>query len=301
MSVPVTYMILGANGQVGSEVKQLLKKEENIRTIFVDREELDLTQVDTIFDFVCSHTPDIVINCAAYTNVEGAEDQPQEAEIINAHAPRELAHACAHIDIPLVHISTDFVFGDMPATPITEQAAKAPKNVYGLSKSNGEDAIIENCPKHIIVRTSSVFGRFGANFVKTMLRLGQKYESLRVIADQHSCPTSAITLAQSLLCIAEKVQKQTTSNIWGIYHLCNPTPTTWFEFAKEIFRCAADQGIPLLVKEVIPIETHEYPLKAARPPYSVLECTKIIETFDLSLPTWQQELEVVLSHIKDKS
>lgn len=289
-----TIMILGAYGQVGSDLRLHLEKHYPYTLICVGSDTLNLTELDKIIPFITQRSPDIIINCAAYTNAERAEAEPDVAEAINAFAPREIAKACEQLGIPFIHISTDYVFGGHAKKPIPPHTHPDPINVYGVTKAKGESFIQECCTQHIIVRTSWVFGLFSHNFVKTMLKLGTKHETIRVVHDQHGSPTSAHTLVQGLIRMSQKALNNPSSSLWGIYHLSNPNPTTWYGFAQKIFAYGKEAGIPQVLKELIPIPTSEYPLKAKRPSYSVMDCTKTWETFDLNPKDWQAELRAVI-------
>ena len=289
-----TIMILGAYGQVGSELRLHLEKHYPHTLICVGSDTLDLTELDKIIPFVTQRTPDIIINCAAYTNAEKAEAEPDIAEAINALAPREIAKACERLKIPFIHISTDYVFGGHATTPIPPHTQPDPINVYGVTKAKGEQFIQQYCTKHIIVRTSWVFGLFSHNFVKTMLKLGAKHETIRVVHDQHGSPTSAHTLMQGLIRMSQKSLDNPSPSLWGLYHLSNPNPTTWYGFAQKIFAYGKEAGIHQVLKELVPISTSEFPLKAQRPSYSVMDCTKTWETFDIHPNDWQEELRSVI-------
>ena len=294
-----TIMILGAYGQVGSDLRLHLEQYYPHTLICVGSDTLNLTELDKIIPFIVERTPDIIINCAAYTNAERAEEEPDIAEAINAHAPKKIAIACEQLNIPFIHISTDYVFGGCATAPIPPTTQPDPINVYGVTKAKGEHFIQENCTKHIIVRTSWVFGLFSHNFVKTMLRLGKKHETIRVVHDQHGSPTSAHTLVQGLIAMSRKALEEPSSSLWGMYHLSNPNPTTWHGFAQKIFAYGKEAGIPQVLKELIPIATSEFPLKAQRPSYSVMDCTKTWETFALVPNDWQEELRSVIFQLKE--
>ena len=294
-----TIMILGAYGQVGSDLRLHLEKNYQHTLICVGSDTLNLTELDKIIPFIVQRRPDIIINCAAYTNAERAEVEPDIAEAINAFAPREIAKACEQLSIPFIHISTDYVFGGHATSPIPPSTPPDPINVYGVTKAKGESFIQEHCSRYIVVRTSWVFGLFSHNFVKTMLRLGKKHETIRVVHDQHGSPTSAHTLVQGLIAMSQKALEAPCESLWGTYHLSNPNPTTWYGFAQKIFAYGKEAGIPQVLKELIPIATSEYPLKAQRPSYSVMDCTKTWETFALVPNDWQEELRAVIFHLKE--
>jgi dTDP-4-dehydrorhamnose reductase len=238
--------------------------------------------------------PSIVINTAAYTAVDKAESEPAIAFAANRDGVKNLAQACQQHHIPLLHLSTDYVFDGSKTTPYTEEDLANPINVYGQSKWEGEQLLRAHCEQHIILRVSWVFGAHGNNFVKTMLRLGSEREELKIVADQIGCPTPAAAIAKTLLEIAKQIIAGKTA--WGTYHYCGDKPTNWHELAKTIFELAKNK-IPLRIQQVIPITTAEYPTPAKRPQNSVLNTTKCREAFKILACDWQTNLNTMLKTI----
>ena len=279
-------LILGAGGQIGHTLAALCRTRD-IATRALMRHECDITAPESVEAAVngCG----FVVNAAAYTAVDKAESDVDTAHATNAIAPGVIAEACARQGVPLLHISTDYVFGDGIGRPWREDDPIAPPNVYGATKAAGEDAVRAACPSHLILRTSWVYDNQGKNFVLTMLRLGAEREELRVVADQHGGPTSAGDIAHAILRMIE-VSNQMGFGQWGTYHFSGGPPTTWFDFAAAIF---AGRDKPKL----IPISTTEYPTPAKRPLYSVLDCGKISTAFGIAQPDWHQSLSKVLHSV----
>jgi len=285
-----SILITGAGGQVGHE---LAIAESPYQLIALNRQQLDITdplQIEAVFD---THRPDIVINAAAYTQVDRAEHEAEIAFALNRDAVADLAFACQQARVPLLHISTDYVFDGSKPGSYRESDPVAPLGVYGESKAEGEAVLHVTLEQHIILRTSWVFSATGSNFVRTMLRLGRERDELGIVDDQHGCPTSARSIAAVLLQIAERYLRGNAIE-WGTYHYCNKPATTWFGFAEEIFRQAG--GYENL--KLKPISTSEYPTPALRPRNSVLDCTSFEANFDIELVAWSKQLELVLSQIK---
>ena len=281
-------MLVGADGQLGWEVA---------RRAFVasmschacDVTELDITQRDAVLRAVERLAPAVVVNAAAYTAVDKAESDPEAAFAVNRDGARHLAEACAAANVPLIHISTDYVFDGDKQTSYLESDPAVPLGVYGQSKLAGEEAVRQACPRHVILRTSWLYGVHGANFVKTMLRLGREREKLRVVDDQHGSPTFAGDLADAVLTLAGRVR----SGDWpdggfGTFHCTGQGATTWCGFAREIFAAAA----PTLGRqpEIEAISTDDYPTAARRPLCSVLDCGLIARVHGIALRPWRPAL-----------
>jgi dTDP-4-dehydrorhamnose reductase len=276
--------VIGASGQVA----RALARQADQRGVAVavgGRPHVDLTDAGSIAAFLETVAPRIVINAAAYTAVDKAETEVDTARALNVEGPRHLASWCAARRVPLIHMSTDFVFDGGKRTPYREDDARHPLSVYGRTKSAGEDAVRCVLDQHIIVRTAWVYSADGHNFLKTMLRLGAERDVVRVVADQHGTPTSADDIAGPLLDVAAAVSSDAHAP-WGTYHLVAGGETTWHGFAAEIFARTADAG--LKVPKLEAITTAEYPLPAVRPAYGVLDTAKIHETFGIRLPPWQK-------------
>ena len=278
-------LVTGANGQLGSELKKRSFSALD-EVYFTDVADLDITNYNAIERFLKKNEIDTIINCAAYTSVEGAEDEPEQAAKINAEAVGNLARAAWKEDCLLIHISTDYVFDGKGSVPYTEKDKPCPKNVYGKTKLAGEQVILKSGCFHIIVRTSWLYSGFGHNFVKTMLHLADERAEIKVVADQVGTPTYAADLAGflvDLMANEERIEYQ------GIYHYSNEGESSWCDFAKEIMFLAGKKC------KVLPVSTAEYPVKALRPAYSVMDKTKIKNTFGVTIPEWKEALKRMLT------
>ena len=289
--MPDSILITGAGGQVADELAACRTKHD---LFALDIEQLDITdakQVETVF---ADRHPDLVINAAAYTQVDLAEQEADLAFAVNRDGVANLADACVAAGIPLLHLSTDYVFDGSLERAYREDDPISPLGVYGESKAAGDIALRERLEKHVILRTSWVFSATGNNFVKTMLRLGRERSELGIVDDQRGCPTSARSIAGALLQIAD-VCLQGDAPAWGTYHFCNRPPTTWYGFARSIF--AQAEGYDDL--ELKPIATADYPTPARRPANSVLDCTAIEASFGIGQTSWERELAAVLEQLAD--
>jgi len=285
-------LITGANGQLGHE---LVRQGGGHELMDVCHDQLDITDQDAVLRCCDAFHPDAVINAAAYTAVDRNETDVEKAFAVNRDGPANLARACRQGGIPLIHVSTDYVFDGTKIGSYTEGDSTAPLGVYGTSKLAGEHAVREYASKWTILRTSWVFSAHGNNFVKTMLRLGSERQELGVVSDQYGCPTSAYELARAIyaVCDAELADKG------GIYHFCQPEPTTWFDFAKTIFSEVQRQGIALDIPNVNAIPTSDYPTLTKRPANSVMDCSKFKKTFDFNIRPWRDSLESVIREMRD--
>ena len=284
-------LVTGAKGQVGSELIKLAPA--GFTVIGLGSEQLDITDQEQVNATVALHQPDLIINAAAYTAVDKAESDSDNAFAVNEQAVAWLAQAAVQADIPLFQISTDYVFDGESTTPYKETDPVNPQSVYGASKLAGEQVLAATHNKHIILRTSWVFGAEGNNFVKTMLRLGKERDELSVVADQHGCPTSAASIADVLWEFAE-LYKQKNSLPWGIYHFSNSPACTWHEFAVEIFKQAKEKGLIEKEPKVNAITTAEYPTPAKRPVWSVLEYDKAHKILTVNNFLWKNEVSKIL-------
>ena len=284
-----SILITGAGGQVAHE---LAIAQSEHRLIALSKQQLDITdlkQINAAFD---EHHPDVVINAAAYTQVDLAEEDAALAYAINRDAVSHLAQACKRIDSPLLHISTDYVFDGNKSGAYCEDDETAPAGVYGASKAAGDAVLQSVLERHIILRTAWVFSATGNNFVKTMLRLGRERDELNIVNDQHGCPTSAHSIAAALLQITERYLRGEAIE-WGTYHYCGQPETTWHGFARQIFQQA--KGFENL--RLNGITTSEYPTPAARPLNSVLDCSKFVAQFNTALPDWREDLGSILRQL----
>jgi len=284
-------LITGCNGQVGQELV-FLASEYGCEAIGLDRESFDITDQSVVEKLIQQYQPDVVINAAAYTAVDKAESDVEAAFAVNATGVRYLAQACADMDIPLVHISTDYVFDGSKTGAYVETDAVNPLSVYGKSKLAGEEAVQRICEKYYILRASWVFSAHGNNFVKTMLRLGSEREALGVVADQYGKPTSAQEIAKAIY-----VMLTSHKEVWGLYHMAQPDVTTWYGFADVIFAEARKQGVKLQLKTLNKITTNDYPTPAKRPINSELDCKKLKKVFAIGIKYWAESLQEVLKNI----
>jgi dTDP-4-dehydrorhamnose reductase len=286
--------VIGREGQLA----QCLRLQGRSRGHYVHaagRPDVDLTRPETVGAWLDRMRPDLVVNAAAYTAVDKAESDAEQAFLINATGAGELARLCAKTAIPLIHVSTDFVFDGARRRPYVETDAVLPLGVYGASKAAGEIAVRRAHAQHVILRTSWVYSAHGNNFLKTMLRLGAERPELGVVDDQRGSPTSAHDLADAMLAIAPRLAASDNCSLWGTFHVTGAYETTWHGFAAEIFRQAAIRGAK--VPRLKAITTAEYPTPARRPAYSVLDNAKFIETFGFGLPDWRASLSRCIAEI----
>lgn len=279
----MTILVTGGNGQLGCALR-LASAESRHRYIFTDIEELDITSATAIEEFFCREKVEVVVNCAAYTAVDLAEENEAKADAINHKAVALLAEACLRHNATLIHISTDYIFSGKADKPYSEESEPAPLNAYGRTKLAGERAIAEAGCKSIILRTSWLYSEFGRNFVKTMRNLTATHSEVRVVADQIGTPTYAGDLAEAITYIINSGQLSKC----GIYNYSNEGMCSWYDFACEIVRLSGNNC------EVRPCATADYPTKARRPQYSVLDKSKIIATFNLTIPKWKESLSKVV-------
>jgi dTDP-4-dehydrorhamnose reductase len=283
-------LVTGSKGQLGSEIRDLAG--EDPRYCFTDKEELDITSKEDIARFIGSNDIRTIINCAAYTAVDRAETDQENAERINHLAVRYLSEIAREYDVRLIHISTDYVFDGTNYRPYVEKNSVNPNSVYGRTKLEGERTMQAINPKNsLIIRTSWVYSSYGSNFVKTMLRLGRERDELGVIFDQVGTPTYARDLAQAILTILPKIESENVE----IYHYSNEGVLSWYDFAKAIMEMAKIEC------RINPIETKDYPTPAHRPHYSLLNKSRIKETFDIEIPYWRDGLDVCLKRMGEKT
>lgn len=282
----MNILVTGANGQLGQELRSLPKTDATY--FFTDIKELDITQIESIQHFVSENQINVIINCAAYTNVSRAEEEIDKAELINTQAVANLANVAKNNNAVLIHISTDYVFGgNCVNTPIKEDATTNPLGVYGRTKLMGEEEIVKSGCKYIIIRTAWLYSAYGNNFVKTILRLSKEKESLNVVCDQVGTPTYAGDLALVIKMIAESDFRHKQ----GVYHFSNEGAISWFDFAKAIVELSGSQC------EINACNSTDFGDSVSRPNYSVLDKAKIKQTLGLSIPYWKDSLKVCLSKI----
>lgn len=296
-------LLLGGSGQVGREVQNLAQELMRPGSNSVAQQKklsinapssvmVNLASAQSVKKIFNDSRPDCVINCAAYTAVDKAEAEQQQAFAVNRDGANFIAKMCNEFAVPLLHVSTDYVFDGNHGVPYVETDATRPLNVYGESKLEGEREICSHLSQHIILRTSWVFGQYGNNFVKTMIRLGQERGELNIVNDQRGCPTPARSIAETLLKISQEILEGRKAE-WGIYHYCGIPETSWFEFARRIFS-AAHEIANIKVPQLNPIPTTAFPTPAIRPQQSVLSCDKIRKEFGIEQADWQTELRNVI-------
>ena len=302
-------IVTGAQGQVGWELTRRAATLGH-EVLAWDMAELDITDADAVQQALDASGAELVINAAAYTAVDKAEQESEQAFAVNRDGPAHLAAACARLNLPLLHISTDYVYDGAKIDPYVETDPTTPLGVYGASKLAGDEAVRSLWSRHLILRVSWVFGIHGHNFVKTILRLAREREELRIVADQRGCPTYAGDLADVLLELAGRIAEIDEQNAWGVYHYCGAPATTWHGFASAIIERAREEERvvpkrrsrkaapaapePLIVQSVTPITTAAYPTPAARPINSVLDCAKLAERFGIQPRPWQAGLDAML-------
>jgi len=277
-------LITGANGQLGSEIKKIAGHFPDFEFFFTDVAELNITDAKAVDAFLSEKKPEYLVNCAAYTAVDKAEADEEKARLLNATAISILAAETTKINCRIIHISTDYVFDGKTYRPYKEETETCPQSVYGKTKLEGEQLCLKNNPQNLIIRTAWLYSAFGNNFVKTMLRLGNERDELRIVADQIGSPTNAADLAHAILTIISSVEKGEKTFAPGIYHYTNEGVASWYDFTTAILDIA---GISC---NVVPISTEEYPLPAPRPAYSVLDKSKIKRTFEIEIPYWRASL-----------
>lgn len=287
-------LITGARGQLGHDVARAAI-DHGYAALALPRSRLDITDAETVNQAIDDNHPDLVINCAAYTAVDRAEQEPQLAFAVNRDGPANLAVACARQAIPLIHVSTDYVFDGEKQTAYTETDPVNPINIYGRSKAAGEEEVQQKSDRFIILRTAWVFGAHGRNFVQTLLRLGQERQTIRVVADQFGCPTFTGSLADALMAIAEHCRRRTDIP-WGIYHYAGQPPVNWHGLAQSVLAAARDRGLPLKVRHLEAIPSREYPLPARRAANSRLDCRKFKRVFGMPAAPWQDGVQAVVAH-----
>jgi dTDP-4-dehydrorhamnose reductase len=280
----VKLLVTGREGQLARGLLEAAVRA-GVEVAAVGRPEFELADRRSVAAAVERHRPDIVVNAAAYTAVDKAESEFAVAHAVNGLGAEHVARACASMDIPIIHISTDYVFDGKKDRAYVENDPTSPINVYGRTKLEGEQRVAAVCERHVILRTAWVHSPWGTNFVKTMLRLATTRSSIDVVEDQQGSPTYAPHLADILLDIARRMAADPAGVQWGVYHAVGSGETTWFGFAREIFRNAVEHGLP--GADVLPISTAAFPTLARRPANSRLNCDKLRSLFALELPDWR--------------
>jgi dTDP-4-dehydrorhamnose reductase len=284
-------LVTGSNGQLGNELRNISSHYPGFNMIFTDLPELDITERLACESFIRKHNIDFLINCAAFTAVDKAESEPELAYKLNKEAPAMLAELAAKHNFILVHISTDYVFNGRHFEPYTEQDIPNAASVYGKSKLEGEQAIINSAANVIIIRTSWLYSAYGHNFVKTVLRLAKENKQIRIVFDQIGSPTYALDLANTIL---EIIEKQNIAG-QGVYHYSNEGVCSWYDFARTIIELSGSDC------EVVPIRSEDYPTPAPRPAYSVMDKGKIKHDFKIHIPWWKESLALCLKNMQKQN
>jgi dTDP-4-dehydrorhamnose reductase len=294
----VKVLVTGREGQLA---RGLLEAADGagVQVVAIGRPELDLADEKSVAAVVAREHPDMVVNAAAYTAVDKAETEPAVARAVNALGAEHVARACAAHSIPIIHISTDYVFDGTKHRPYVEDDPTGPVNVYGRTKLEGEQRVAKACERHLILRTEWLHSRWGANFVKTMLRLAATRPSISVVDDQLGSPTYAPDLARIVLATAARIVADPAGMRWGIYHAVGGGETTWFGFAREVFRCAAAHGLP--VADVTAIAASAYPTPARRPANSRLNCDRLRSLLGLELPDWRVGVQDCVARLAESA
>lgn len=287
-------LILGGNGQLGFELTRAAWAPGDV-IASLPYPDFDVTRAGDVEKAVADHAPDLVVNATAHTAVDKAESEAELAFAINRDGPAAMATTCAAQGIPLIHISTDYVFDGAKPTPYVEDDPIAPLGVYGASKAAGEEAVRTSAARHVILRTSWVYSAYGNNFVKTMLRFGRERDEMRVVADQTGGPTAAADLAVGIVKIASRIAAGDGEALWGTYHLTGGGVATWHSFAERIFQRLEERTgkRPRLVA----IQTSDYPTPARRPANSRLDCSRAKERLGVVFPPWEESLDRVLNEL----
>ena len=283
----MNILVTGANGQLGNEMQVLARENLQHTYFFTDVQELDICDEQAVYAYVSEHKIDIIVNCAAYTAVDKAEDNVELCDKLNNIAPGYLARAAQANGAAMIQVSTDYVFDGTAHIPYTEEEPTCPASVYGSTKLAGEQTVMDHCEKAMVIRTAWLYSIYGNNFVKTMIRLGQERDSLGVIFDQIGTPTYANDLAQAIFAAINK------GVVRGIYHFSDEGVCSWYDFTIAIHRLA---GIASC--KVKPLHTADYPAKAPRPHYSVLDKTKIKDTFGIEIPHWEESLKRCINQLR---
>jgi dTDP-4-dehydrorhamnose reductase len=283
-------LLFGAAGQLGCEIVHQAKAS-GVRLIALSRAAADIADGEAVQRALSENPAAVVVNAAANTQVDRAEFRPEEAFRANATGPLLLAEACRRAGLPLVHVSTDYVFDGNKKGAYSEDDPIAPLGVYGRSKAAGEAYVRDALEEHLILRTSWVYGLYGSNFLKTMLKLAGEREEIRVVADQRGCPTGTVDLAEAILTIAPRLSAR--EPVWGLYHFAGAGTASWHSFAEEIV--AAQAGFTGRRPRVTPISTAEYPLAAPRPANSELDCSKFLRVFKIRPLHWRQRTRAVVA------
>lgn len=281
-------LVLGSNGQLALCLKDEIKNSKD-EFIFLNKKDLDITNPFEVNHYFEKFNPSIVINCAAYTNVDMAEQEKEQASLINGSSLNLISERCLVHQSFLIHISTDYVFDGLASSPYKESDKVCPQSSYGRSKLLGEKAIQNSGCKYLIIRSSWIFSEYGNNFLKTILNLANKKNSLNVVNDQYGCPTYASDLSKAILKVIYFIREKQVKS--GIYHFCGDTICSWYDFATKIISHAS------LTNEIVPVSFKNYPSKTKRPNYSVMNCSKFIKDFDFKIPNLESSIKKVIGKL----
>jgi len=288
-------LITGGHGQVATAIK-----EENMAFNFdllsFSQKELNITNPEVTLNLIEKFKPDCVINTAAYTAVDKAEENPEHTFTVNYIGPIILASVCKLLEVPLIHLSTDYVFDGKKSEAYDEADPTNPINIYGKSKLLGEEAIRNNLAHHIILRASAVFSAHGNNFVKTIINNAATVDELKIVSDQTTCPTSANDIAEVCLTIAKQITADKNNKLWGTYHYSSEEPTSWYDFSKKIIDTAR-QFTNIQVKDIKAVSSDTFPTLAKRPQHTVLDSSKIKSTFNISTKPWSSSIQSVVENL----
>lgn len=288
-------LVVGHHGMLAQSLTPCLQLAGFV-AVSQGRTTLDITSMESTYKTLMTVQPDIVINAAAYTAVDQAESEKDQAFAVNCNGPQHLADPCRDMGIPLIHVSTDYVFDGTAREPYREADHTAPLGVYGESKWQGEVVLRARHQAHLILRTAWLYSHHGHNFVKTMLRLGREREVLTIVNDQYGCPTYSRDLAEAIVAMCQRIRQDRATVPWGTYHFCNAGQTTWYDFALAIFE-EAKAFESFRVREIVPIPTTDYPTPAQRPAYSVLDCSKIQSEFGMTPRPWRDSLRACVQEL----
>lgn len=290
-------LVIGRNGQVARSLIERSGRHEKFELLVASRPDIDLANAGEIGEAIRRAAPDVVVNAAAYTAVDQAEDDEQSAFRINADAAGEVAAAARGVGARLIHLSTDYVFDGAATTPYREDAPTNPIGAYGRSKLAGEERVRDADPDHLIVRTAWVYSPFGSNFVKTMMRAASERDVLRVVDDQFGSPTSALDLADGLLVMIDRWRDEPEAGLGRIYHIAGTGQTNWCALAKQVMAQCTALGLP--TARIEPIASAEWPTRAVRPVYSVLDNARFAQDFGYTMPDWQSSVATVVGRLSE--
>ncbi|MGN7883806.1 dTDP-4-dehydrorhamnose reductase [Ensifer sp. 22460] len=298
MRPPLRFVVTGVTGQVVQALIEKGREYSDVEVIPLGRPYLNLENTDSIAGIIRAASPDIIVSAAAYTDVDRAEGDAAAAFAINSRAPEALARVARAIDIPIIHLSTDYVFDGCKRSPHVETDETNPLGIYGQSKLDGERLVVINCDNHAILRTAWIYSPFGKNFVQTMLHYAARRDELAIVADQFGNPTSALNLATAIICVGRKLLASDCGGLRGTFHLTGAGEASWAEFAEEIFKISKIMGGPFA--SVRRISAADYPTIARRPQNSRLSCQRIQERYGISLPHWTVSTEETVRRLVQK-